>query len=369
MESSLQSGYLVIADISGYTSFMADTELEHSQEIMQELLTLVLERLTPLLSLMEIEGDAVFVYTPASRVRRGETILEVIEGAYVAFRDHVASMKRSTSCSCRACQQIPRLDLKFFTHFGEYAMQSIVGRTKVVGSSVNLIHRLLKNTVVEQTGWQAYALFTDEALGHMGIRPDGMHVSSETYEHLGRIATNSIDLHRRRHEISDLRRVVVEEKEADFTQEADFPVAPPLLWEWLNDPVRRGLWMDGTTWSIRERPGGREGVGTVAHCAHGKGESFERILDWRPFQYMTCEGKGGPVRYQMTIFVFPTDNGTSHGRLHARLLTPFPRWMTRSLGRYLFRKAFNMPGLWTRLREEIEKEEAVAAEAATLSAG
>ncbi len=33
-----QHGYLLLADLSGYTSFVARTELEHSQEIIGELL-------------------------------------------------------------------------------------------------------------------------------------------------------------------------------------------------------------------------------------------------------------------------------------------------------------------------------------------
>ena len=34
MSTPTQHGYLIIADISGYTSFVAKTELEHSQEIL-----------------------------------------------------------------------------------------------------------------------------------------------------------------------------------------------------------------------------------------------------------------------------------------------------------------------------------------------
>lgn len=358
MESSVQEGYLVIADISGYTSFMAGSELDHAREILREVLTLVLSKLSSVLTLMEVEGDALFLHAHRDRVRRGETILEAIEWAYVEFRDHIASMKRATTCSCRACNAAPMLDLKFFVHFGEYAMQSIAGRTKIVGSSVNLIHRLLKNRVAEQTGWNAYVLITDEALKEMGIQPDDMHVSSEVYEHLGRIATNTFDLKKRFTELTDLRRVVVEDDEADFFTDGEFPVPPARLWEWLNDPARRELWMDGTTWSIRERKGGRIGVGTVAHCAHGGGDTFERIVDWRPFNYLTCDGKGGPIRYRMTIRLQPGDGGSSHARMLCLLLTPLPHWMTRAIGRLLFRRAFNMPGLWTRLREEIDKANA-----------
>ena len=46
MSTSTQHGYLVIADISGYTSFVAKTELEHSQEILSELLRLMVSRLS-----------------------------------------------------------------------------------------------------------------------------------------------------------------------------------------------------------------------------------------------------------------------------------------------------------------------------------
>ena len=38
MTAQTQHGYLILADISGYTSYVAKTELEHSQEIVGELL-------------------------------------------------------------------------------------------------------------------------------------------------------------------------------------------------------------------------------------------------------------------------------------------------------------------------------------------
>jgi len=35
--SPIQRGYLVLADISGYTSFLSQTELDHAQEILSDL--------------------------------------------------------------------------------------------------------------------------------------------------------------------------------------------------------------------------------------------------------------------------------------------------------------------------------------------
>jgi hypothetical protein len=42
MSNLMQHGYLVLADISGYTSYVASTELEHAQAILRELLEVIL---------------------------------------------------------------------------------------------------------------------------------------------------------------------------------------------------------------------------------------------------------------------------------------------------------------------------------------
>ena len=174
MEAKTQHGYLVLADISGYTSYLAGTELEHSQEILTELLELIIHRFKSLLIISKLEGDAVFAYAPESKVPRGETLLELIESTYVAFRDRREAAHRRTTCECNACRAIPTLDLKFLTHHGDYFVQQVAGIQELVGSDVNLIHRLLKNHVSEATGWRAYALFTERSLEHIGLRPDGM---------------------------------------------------------------------------------------------------------------------------------------------------------------------------------------------------
>lgn len=133
-EGRTQHGYLVIADISGYTSYVAKTELEHSQEILSELLEVLVSQLT----LSKLEGDAVFAYVAESKVPRGETILELVEATYVAFKDCIMNMNRRTTCTCNACRSIPLLDLKFIVHHGDYVRQNVLGINELVGSDVNL---------------------------------------------------------------------------------------------------------------------------------------------------------------------------------------------------------------------------------------
>ena len=190
-----QHGYLVIADISGYTSFVAKTELEHSQEILTELLELLMEKFQPLMTISDFEGDAVFAYAPEAIFARGETLIEFIESTYVAFRDKQVSMKRETTCTCNACRNIPTLDLKFIVHHGDFIIQQVAGIKDLLGTDVNLIHRLAKNHVAESTGWRGYALFTHQGLEHLQSDKTSYIQQTESYEHLGEVETYVMDMH------------------------------------------------------------------------------------------------------------------------------------------------------------------------------
>ena len=53
---------LFIPDISGFTHFVQNTEIEHSQHVISELLETLINANTQNLQLAEIEGDALFFY-------------------------------------------------------------------------------------------------------------------------------------------------------------------------------------------------------------------------------------------------------------------------------------------------------------------
>ncbi len=61
---SQQKGYLIIADISGYTAFLTQTELEHSQGILESLFQNLLEQMRPPLPFLNWKE------TPFSPTRR-----------------------------------------------------------------------------------------------------------------------------------------------------------------------------------------------------------------------------------------------------------------------------------------------------------
>ena len=335
-----QHGYLLLADISGYTSYVASTELTHSQDILSELLELIIERFKPLLTIAKIEGDAVFAYAPEIKISRGEAILELIESTYVAFRSRRDAAHRRTTCTCNACRNIPNLDLKFITHHGDYFVQDIAGIKELVGSDVNLIHRLLKNHVSESTGWRAYALFTNQSLRNLDVRPEGLFECIESYEHLGEVSTLSMDLQTRYKEIMDARRVFIAREEAHSVLEYDYNALPIVVWEWFNDPHKRGQWMTSEIVPIL-RPRGRSGAGGRNHCVHGNNQVIvEDVLDMRPYDYFTVSHApvGLPTKILMTFRFTQTATDKTHLLLTFKADIPYaPEWFKKWFCKFIIK--------------------------------
>jgi len=357
MSTITQHGYLVLADISGYTSFIAKTELEHSHEILTELLELLVERFQMLMTISKLEGDAVFAYVDENKVTRGDTLIEFMEATYVAFRDRQVSMRRKTTCTCNACKNIPSLDLKFIAHHGDYIIQNVASIRELVGSDVNLIHRLLKNHVAESTGWRAYMMLTEHCLDHLNLNLENTHTQMEEYEHLGEIKTHNIDLHPRYKEITDERRIMIDEKDADAVFRIDFAAPPPVVWDWLQDPAKRNLWMGHVHWSIGDRPKGRAGKGASNHCAHGKSISTEITLDWRPFEYSTTDSyDNGKKSFSETFRLEPLANGGT--RLHdvMQMHLPMPRFLRRMVVPTFMKIGFKYDQLLQKVVQLAEEE-------------
>ena len=72
-------GYLLLADVSGYTKFLTGTELEHSHAIVTELTKLIRARLVPPMRFVKLEGDAVFCFAGVDAFPDGERLLELVE--------------------------------------------------------------------------------------------------------------------------------------------------------------------------------------------------------------------------------------------------------------------------------------------------
>lgn len=347
-----QEGYLVLADISGYTSFLTQAELDHAREIISELLELITGQFAPLLRISKLEGDAVFAYASVQRVSRGETLLDALESTYVAFRNRIQTSKRLTTCTCRGCKAMPTLDLKFIVHFGQYAFQEIAGHRDLVGHDVIVAHRLLKNRVSEVAGWKAYVLFTRRALEQMQLSSDDMVCLQESYEHIGPVETFSTDLRKRYDELVAARRVYLRPEDAHMVVRVDLPAPPVVVWDWLNDPQKKLQW-SGLEIRPTLRPGGRMKEGAQNHCIHGKDVIVEDIVDWRPFDYFTVSQAGSLGKFISTLVLIPNGETThlvecTRFEPKSSLLKPFGKLIAK-----LMYKFFKIEYQYRLLREKI----------------
>jgi len=328
MLSTAQPTCFLIADISGYTGYLADVELDHAQDILADLIGAVVTALRPGFRLAKLEGDAAFTFAATERID-GSMLLDTIERCYFGFRRRRRDVRQATSCECNACVRIPDLDLKFVVHHGAAIQQKVAGRQELLGSDVIVAHRLLKNEVVEKLGMSAYALLSQACIDASDIDPAalGMRAHTETYDRVGEVPAWAHDLERRWQEEEARGRVLVSREDAILTVSVETNVPPQVAWEFLTTPGQRMTWQPWVTEvTIKGATGGRRGLGSANHCRHGKDAVIEEILDWRPYDYVTdrtiLETPGGPVKVLHTIELEPGTTGTT---IHFRFGAPKTR--------------------------------------------
>jgi uncharacterized protein YndB with AHSA1/START domain len=287
MVAKLESAYFLIADISGYTSFLAGVELDHAHDIISDLMNTVVRRLRPPFRLAKFEGDAAFFYAVADKVD-GSVLQDAIESAYFAYRKRLRDIKMASACECSACSKMQGLDLKFVSHHGEFIKHRMAGREELAGRDVIVIHRLLKNAVNERFGGHAYALYSDAAVQAMNIDPlaQGLAEHQESIDIIGEVKCWVRDLEEVWAQENDRQRNEVTHDKAISVIEFDIAAPRPTVWEYFTQPGLRPKWRGAD--GVRETSeSGRRGVGTTNHCMHGAHTIIEEVVDWRPVDYLT----------------------------------------------------------------------------------
>lgn len=180
-------GPLVLADISGYTNFMAATELEHSDTLVRRMLNTIVASLKGRLQMAQLEGDGVFFVGEGV----APELIQWLEGSYVTFHRRMQTFLERRQCSCDACAKAPELTLKIIAHYGRYSHQRIGETGQVHGVDVIVPHRLAKNSVPSHE----YILATQNLLERL---PEGQRTSfvphAEDAAGLGRILLGYRDL-------------------------------------------------------------------------------------------------------------------------------------------------------------------------------
>ena len=189
--------YLLLADISGYTSFMTGVEHEHGADfsngipaaygVLADLLNSVIEGIHRDFALVKLEGDAVFAAAPAAGLDgQGDRVLDDLATMYRLF---AASRQRAIPSSdhvCTACPAVAHLEIKAVLHRGHSVRQAVGSGSDLLGPSVTVAHRLLKNSVRARTGIHPYLFMTDAAAVALGLSEAGV-AHDEAYPDAGRI--------------------------------------------------------------------------------------------------------------------------------------------------------------------------------------
>jgi hypothetical protein len=309
-----EHGYIVIADITGYTAFLDSTELEHAQDTLRSLLELLVNQTKEPLQISRLEGDAVISFAEARSLLKTQTLLENLETTYVAFRQAQQRMMLNTTCTCKACKNIPNLDLKFVVHHGEFMLQNIGSHTELIGPEVNLAHRLLKNSITVSTGIKAYAAFTQAAVEAIDIKEltEQMRKLQEPDEYLGEVTLFIEDLHLIWEREREQNSIVIQPDEALVVVNEEFNIEPVLVWDYLTTPEHRAILLEADSVSVESSQAGRISSGSVYVCAHGQEQIRQAIVDWRPFEYFTFQMDGmlPGTSNLTTVHLVPMETGT-----------------------------------------------------------
>ena len=302
-----QQGVLLITDITGYSKYVNQSELEHAQSSLTDLLNLLIAYTRSPLVLSKIEGDAVFSYALYEGFLQGQTLVDMIERTYLAFRKALELMILNTTCTCAACRNLKDLDLKFFVHCGSFSIQELTGHRELVGNDVNLVHRLAKNRIKEQTGLRAYAAYTQAVADRMalGQMTAAMTPHREAFADVGEVQIYVQDMQdvwkRRSQEV----RVRVEKNKRVAHLDFELPYPLTLVWQYIADPRFRRIVFASDRQELKDLSAGRTVPGSMFICAHGEHMIQQTILDWEPFdQYTTSEALMG-ARIFFTLQVFP----------------------------------------------------------------
>jgi hypothetical protein len=145
-------GLLFIPDISGFTRFVTETEIDHSRSIIQELLEVLVNANQIGLEVSEIEGDAILFY------KYGESpdlpaLYAQVEKMFCEFHRHLGAYEISRYCQCRACRAAINLTLKVISHYGEFTGYNVKNFNKLIGKDVIVAHQLLKNDIPQHEYW------------------------------------------------------------------------------------------------------------------------------------------------------------------------------------------------------------------------
>lgn len=193
----LESAFFCVPDITGFTKFIATTDINFSREVIPALLRKLIDSNILKMKIGEIEGDAIFFYK-TGRLPSVSRVAAQCISLYKTFSDFISSVKTEDPENYERYLADSQLGLKIIIHFGSISTANIKGRTKLLGEDVIIAHKLLKNGINDYN----YILLTDKYLSKIKDRNnlqqwfhwEELRTGSETYEYMGEVGYRYITL-------------------------------------------------------------------------------------------------------------------------------------------------------------------------------
>jgi hypothetical protein len=185
----LTHAVLVLADISGYTSFITNREVSllHAEQIITSLLEAMIDRTEHPLTLNKLEGDAAFFWAESGPDRSAamRDALWQVQALFAAFDAKLAEVgAERANCTCEACANLSGLRIKAFVHCGEIAVKQVRQFEELAGEEVILVHRLMKNHLAERE----YVLLSQAATQAWPLpEGSGARPHAEDFEGMGQL--------------------------------------------------------------------------------------------------------------------------------------------------------------------------------------
>ena len=276
--SGLQEGALVLADISGYSKFIAQTEVDHSWSILHELLDTMVRSLAGRMDVSQVEGDAILFISGLTM----PAVIKAAEGTFVAFHRRLRDMQTVTTCPCNACANIGILKLKFVVHHGTFSRQRLGSVEQLHGTDVIVAHRLLKNTVPSKE----YMLVTDAVLERLPAEIRGRFTPHTESFDVGAISGGYEEIAYLWEEARAKEPQRVMPDEALINSEVSVEAPLSLVDSLMLEPavMQRYLFSD----DVAVTPGARgEEIGEEFHCHHGGSLVNLRLVSRVPGEELT----------------------------------------------------------------------------------
>lgn len=243
----MPNSLILIPDISGFTEFVNNTEITHSQHIISELLELIINSNELNMFVAEVEGDAV-LFVKEDSVPPISDIISQAENMFLQFHRHLQQYESQRICNCGACSTAYNLSLKIIAHASEIGYTFVNKSRKPFGPGIIKAHRLLKNSIQEKE----YVLFSDAFFAYIEKKafPPAAWVEFtegiSTYDELGDIPYKYISLNKLKeyvHEVEPIQVIPQDINPVIFEGIIEKPVKN--VFEILSNLDYRLLWNSG----------------------------------------------------------------------------------------------------------------------------